>query len=61
MALVDCRDVKAEQKKLRQKVADANKKEAKIYGNMFARLSKMEEKETTTTDTYAHAKVSQKT
>ena len=56
--MVDCRDVKAEQKKLRQKVAEVNKKEAKIYGNMFARLSKMEEKETILTNTNGHAKVS---
>ena len=55
--LVGFRDVKVEQKLLRQKVAEANKKEAKIYGNMFARLSKMEEKETKQPETNGHAKV----
>ncbi|XP_024404088.1 peptidyl-prolyl cis-trans isomerase FKBP62 isoform X2 [Physcomitrium patens] len=36
------REVKLEYKRLKQKLAEQNKKEAKLYGNMFARLSKME-------------------
>lgn len=36
------KEVKLEYKRLKQKQAEQNKKEAKLYGNMFARLSKME-------------------
>ncbi|KAG0616294.1 hypothetical protein M758_5G104200 [Ceratodon purpureus] len=39
------RDVASEHKKLRQKVTELHKKEAKLYGNMFERMRKMEEKE----------------
>jgi FK506-binding protein 4/5 len=38
----DNKDVKLEYKRLKQKLAEQNKKEAKLYGNMFARLSKMD-------------------
>eukprot|EP00270_Netrium_digitus_P011516 TRINITY_DN366_c0_g1_i4.p1 TRINITY_DN366_c0_g1~~TRINITY_DN366_c0_g1_i4.p1 ORF type:complete len:207 (+),score=83.13 TRINITY_DN366_c0_g1_i4:2946-3566(+) len=41
----DNRDLKLEYKTLKQKVAEQNKKEAKIFGNMFARLNKLEAKE----------------
>lgn len=40
------KELKAEQRLLRQKVADQNKKEAKLYSNMFARMNKVEAKET---------------
>jgi FK506-binding protein 4/5 len=36
------KEVKLEYKRLKQKQIEQNKKEAKLYGNMFARLSKME-------------------
>jgi FK506-binding protein 4/5 len=36
------KEVKLEYKRLKQKQVEQNKKEAKLYGNMFARLSKME-------------------
>jgi FK506-binding protein 4/5 len=36
------REVKLEYKLLKQKQVEQNKKEAKLYGNMFARLSKLE-------------------
>jgi len=36
------KEVKVEYKRLKQKQAEQNKKEAKLYGNMFARLSKLE-------------------
>eukprot|EP00897_Mesotaenium_endlicherianum_P005560 jgi/Mesen1/5031/ME000025S04430 len=39
------REVKAEYRVLKQKIAEQNKKEAKLFGNMFARLNKLEEKE----------------
>jgi FK506-binding protein 4/5 len=39
------RDTKLEQKRLNQKIAAHRKKEAKLYGNMFERMRKMEEKE----------------
>lgn len=39
------KEVKLEYKRLKQKQAEQNKKEAKLYGNMFARLSKMEDAE----------------
>jgi len=37
--------MKLEQKRLNQKIAAYRKKEAKLYGNMFERMRKMEEKE----------------
>jgi hypothetical protein len=40
-----CRDVTLEHKRLRQKQIAYRKKEAKLYGNMFERMRKMEEKE----------------
>jgi len=40
------RELKAELRLVRAKVAELNKKEQRLYGNMFARLKKMEEKET---------------
>eukprot|EP01018_Ginkgo_biloba_P006255 Gb_32981 [translate_table: standard] len=39
------RDVKLEYKTLKEKQKEYNKKEAKLYGNMFARMSKLEEVE----------------
>lgn len=45
------RDAKQEFRVLKVKVAEQNKKEAKIYGNMFSRMSKLEEKETKTSKT----------
>lgn len=36
------KEVKLEYKRLKQKQVEQNKKEAKLYGNMFARLNKME-------------------
>ncbi|KAH9305118.1 hypothetical protein KI387_009522, partial [Taxus chinensis] len=39
------RDVKLEYKTLKEKQKEYNKKEAKFYGNMFARMSKLEELE----------------
>ena len=41
----DNKEVKLEYKRLKQKQIEQNKKEAKLYGNMFARLSKMEASE----------------
>ncbi|XAR60924.1 Peptidylprolyl isomerase [Bertholletia excelsa] len=38
----DNRDVKLEYKTLKEKVKEYNKKEAKFYGNMFAKLNKLE-------------------
>lgn len=40
------KEVKLEYKRLKQKQIEQNKKEAKLYGNMFARLSKLEAAET---------------
>ncbi|XP_042515821.1 peptidyl-prolyl cis-trans isomerase FKBP62-like isoform X2 [Macadamia integrifolia] len=37
------RDVKLEYKVLKEKVKEYNKKDAKFYGNMFARMSKLEQ------------------
>lgn len=46
MAVVTaCREVLLLRRTLKQKQAEQNKKEAKLYGNMFARLSKLEAKE----------------
>ncbi|XP_057474166.1 peptidyl-prolyl cis-trans isomerase FKBP62-like [Actinidia eriantha] len=42
----DNRDVKLEYKALKEKVKEYNKKEAKFYGNMFAKLNKLESVET---------------
>jgi len=36
------RDVKLEYKVLKEKVKEFNKKDAKFYGNMFAKMSKLE-------------------
>ena len=36
------RDVKLEYKVLKEKVKEYNKKDAKFYGNMFAKLNKLE-------------------
>ncbi|KAL5562177.1 hypothetical protein UlMin_031924 [Ulmus minor] len=36
------RDVKLEYKKLKEKLKEFNKKEAKFYGNMFAKMSKLD-------------------
>ncbi|KAG0574692.1 hypothetical protein KC19_VG283100 [Ceratodon purpureus] len=44
------RDAKLEQKKLNKKQVAHRKTEAKLYGNMFARLIKMEEKESKQAD-----------
>lgn len=35
------RDVKLEYKTLKEKMKEYNKKEAKFYGNMFAKLNKL--------------------
>lgn len=37
-----CRDVKLEYKVLKEKVKEINKKDAQFYGNIFAKLNKME-------------------
>lgn len=42
--------MKLEQKRLNQKQAAHRRKEAKLYGNMFERLRKMEEKESKQSD-----------
>lgn len=39
------RDVKAEYKVLKEKVKEHNKRDAKFYGNMFAKWSKSEHME----------------
>lgn len=39
------RDVKAEYKVLKEKVKEYNKRDAKFYGNMFAKWSKVEHME----------------
>ena len=36
------RDVKLEYKTLKEKVKEYNKKDAKFYGNMFAKMKKVE-------------------
>lgn len=36
------RDVKLEYKALKDKVKEFNKKDAKFYGNMFAKLNKLQ-------------------
>ncbi|KAF8391899.1 hypothetical protein HHK36_022239 [Tetracentron sinense] len=43
----DNRDVKLEYKALKEKVKEYNKKESKFYGNMFARMNKLEQLEAT--------------
>lgn len=40
--LAACRDVKLEYKVLKEKVKEINKKDAQFYGNMFAKLNKLE-------------------
>lgn len=42
ICLVKNRDVKLEYKVLKEKVKEYNKKDAKFYGNMFAKMSKLE-------------------
>ncbi|KAK6940480.1 FKBP-type peptidyl-prolyl cis-trans isomerase domain [Dillenia turbinata] len=42
----DNRDIKLEYKTLKEKVKEYNKKEAKFYGNMFAKMKKLEAVET---------------
>lgn len=42
---VALRDVKLEYKHLKQKVREYNKKDAKFYSNIFARLNKLEQME----------------
>ncbi|CAN6462675.1 unnamed protein product [Victoria cruziana] len=41
----DNRDVKLEYRTLKEKMREYNKKEAKFYGNMFARMNKLQETE----------------
>lgn len=36
------RDVKLEYKTLKEKIKEYNKKDAKFYGNMFAKLNKLD-------------------
>ncbi|RWR74635.1 peptidyl-prolyl isomerase-like protein [Cinnamomum micranthum f. kanehirae] len=50
------RDVKLEYKTLKEKVKEYNKKEAKLYGNMFARMSKLEQLEPNKAASQAAAK-----
>ncbi|XXG50404.1 hypothetical protein AAC387_Pa02g4427 [Persea americana] len=50
------RDVKLEYKTLKEKVKEYNKKEAKLYGNMFARMSKLEQLEPNKSASQAAAK-----
>jgi len=40
------RDVKLEYKNLKEKIKELNKKEAKFYGNMFAKMTKIPEPQT---------------
>lgn len=40
--IINFRDVKLEYKVLKEKVREYNKRDAKFYGNMFAKLSKLE-------------------
>ncbi|KAJ9558937.1 hypothetical protein OSB04_013551 [Centaurea solstitialis] len=44
--LFDARDVKLEYKLLREKVKEYNKKDAEFYGNIFAKMNKLEHLET---------------
>lgn len=37
--LLNDREVKLEQRRLKEKMKEFNKKEAKFYGNMFAKLT----------------------
>ncbi|XP_074563244.1 70 kDa peptidyl-prolyl isomerase-like [Curcuma longa] len=46
----DNRDVKLEYKVLKEKVREYNKRDAKFYGNMFAKLSKLEPPEANKTE-----------
>lgn len=41
-----CRDVKIEYKILKDKVREYNKKDAQFYGNIFAKLNKVEQART---------------
>lgn len=42
LLLFDIREVKLEYKALKEKIKEYNKKEAKFYGNMFAKMNKMD-------------------
>ena len=42
LLLFDIREVKLEYKVLKEKIKEYNKKDAKFYGNMFAKMTKME-------------------
>ena len=52
----DNKDVKLEYRTLKQKVKEYNQKEAKFYGNMFARMSKLEHMEANKTSSEASPK-----
>ncbi|MQL90773.1 hypothetical protein Taro_023376 [Colocasia esculenta] len=52
----DNRDVKLEYRTLKEKMKEYNKKEAKFYGNMFARMSKLEHMEANKTSSQASPK-----
>ncbi|KAJ3681216.1 hypothetical protein LUZ60_015705 [Juncus effusus] len=52
----DNKDVKLEYKKLKEKVKEYNKKDAKFYGNIFAKLSKLEPTETNKSEAQSEAK-----
>jgi FK506-binding protein 4/5 len=41
-----CRDVKIEYKILKDKVREYNKKDAQFYGNIFAKMNKIDESRT---------------
>ncbi|XP_077227752.1 peptidyl-prolyl cis-trans isomerase FKBP62-like [Tasmannia lanceolata] len=51
----DNRDVKLEYKVLKEKMKEFNKKEAKFYGSMFARMSKLEQLESNKSGSQAAA------
>lgn len=50
------RDVKLEYKILKEKVKEYNKKDAKFYGNMFAKMSKLEQLESKKSGNHAAEK-----
>ncbi|RWR79920.1 peptidyl-prolyl isomerase-like protein [Cinnamomum micranthum f. kanehirae] len=52
----DNRDVKLEYKTLKEKVKEYNKKDAKFYGNIFAKMSKLEQLESNKSTNLAAAK-----
>lgn len=43
MFVFDIRDVKMEYRVLKQKIREYNKKDAQFYGNIFAKMSKLEQ------------------